>query len=109
MDLGSPGNIKLGSLIEMSIGAAVGAITFSGSIIAFLKLQGIMSGSPITFKGQHPLNALNTNFNNNNYLFALFHSIIKSILDTIGYLFLDWLSINNSNRWCRYAGSNFYA
>ena len=46
-----PGNIKLGSLIEMSIGAAVGAITFSGSIIAFLKLQGIMSGSPITFKG----------------------------------------------------------
>jgi NAD(P) transhydrogenase subunit beta len=57
-NLGSAGNIKLGSLIEMSIGAAVGAITFSGSIIAFLKLQGIMSGSPITFKGQHPLNAL---------------------------------------------------
>ena len=48
--LGSPGNIKLASLIEMSIGAAVGAITFSGSIIAFLKLQGIMSGAPITFK-----------------------------------------------------------
>ena len=57
-NLGSQGNIKLGSLIEMSIGAAVGAITFSGSIIAFLKLQGIMSGSPITFKGQHPLNAI---------------------------------------------------
>ena len=52
-NLGSPGNIKLASLIEMSIGAAVGAITFSGSIIAFLKLQGIMSGAPITFKGQH--------------------------------------------------------
>jgi NAD(P) transhydrogenase subunit beta len=57
-NLGSQGNIKLGSLIEMSIGAAVGAITFSGSVIAFLKLQGIMSGSPITFKGQHPLNAI---------------------------------------------------
>ena len=57
-NLGFPGNIKLGSLIEMSIGAAVGAITFSGSVIAFLKLQGIMSGSPITFKGQHPLNAV---------------------------------------------------
>ena len=57
-NLGSPGNIKLGSLIEMSIGAVVGAITFSGSIIAFLKLRGIMTGSPITFKGQHLLNAL---------------------------------------------------
>ena len=56
-NLGTPGNIKLGSLIEMSIGAAVGAITFSGSVIAFLKLQGIMSGSPITFKGQHLINA----------------------------------------------------
>ncbi len=57
-DLGEPGKIKLVSLIEMSIGAAVGAITFSGSIIAFLKLQGVMSGSPIIFKGQHFLNAL---------------------------------------------------
>ena len=57
-NLGSPGSIKLGSLIEMSIGAAVGAITFSGSVIAFLKLQGIMSGSPIIFKGQHTLNAI---------------------------------------------------
>jgi len=55
-NLGSPGNIKLASLIEMSIGASVGAITFSGSIIAFLKLRGIMSGSPITFMGQHFLN-----------------------------------------------------
>ena len=57
-NLGSSGNIKFGSLIEMSIGAAVGAITFSGSIIAFLKLRGIMSGSPITFKGQHYINLL---------------------------------------------------
>jgi len=57
-NLGSPGNIKISSLIEMSIGAAIGAITFSGSIIAFLKLRGIMSGSPITFKGQHFINLL---------------------------------------------------
>ena len=41
----------------MSIGAAVGAITFSGSIIAFLKLR-IMSGAPITFSGQHYLNLI---------------------------------------------------
>ncbi len=57
-NLGSIGNIKLASLIEMSIGAAVGAITFSGSIIAFLKLRGIMSGSPVTFIGQHYLNLI---------------------------------------------------
>jgi len=57
-NLGSPGDIKLASLIEMSIGAVIGAITFSGSIIAFLKLRGIMSGSPITFKGQHYINLL---------------------------------------------------
>ena len=55
-NLGLPGDIKISSLIEMSIGAAIGAITFSGSIIAFLKLRGIMSGSPITFKGQHYIN-----------------------------------------------------
>ncbi len=57
-NLGSIGNIKLASLVEMSIGAAVGAITFSGSIIAFLKLRGVMSGSPITFTGQHYLNLI---------------------------------------------------
>ena len=57
-NLGIVGDIKLASLIEMSIGASVGAITFSGSIIAFLKLRGIMSGSPITFSGQHFLNLI---------------------------------------------------
>ena len=57
-NLGIVGKIKLASLIEMSIGAAVGAITFSGSIIAFLKLRGIMSGAPITFSGQHILNLI---------------------------------------------------
>ena len=54
--LGLPGSIKIASLIEMSLGASIGAITFTGSIIAFLKLRGIMSGSPITFIGQHYLN-----------------------------------------------------
>ena len=55
-NLGFPGNIKIASLIEMSLGAAIGAITFTGSVIAFLKLKGLMSGSPITFVGQHFIN-----------------------------------------------------
>ena len=57
-NLGSTGAIKIASLIEMSLGASIGAITFTGSIIAFLKLRGIMSGSPITFVGQHLVNLL---------------------------------------------------
>ena len=56
--IGDIGNIPVASLIEMSLGSTIGAITFSGSIIAFGKLQGIMSGNPITFKFQHFLNAI---------------------------------------------------
>ncbi len=55
--IGTAGNIHGGSLVEMSLGVAIGAITFSGSVIAFLKLAGKMSGNPITFPMQHPLNA----------------------------------------------------
>ena len=57
-NLGTPNNIKVASLIEMSLGASIGAITFTGSIIAFLKLRGIMSGSPIIFTGQHFFNLI---------------------------------------------------
>ena len=56
--LGTFQNIKTASIIEMGLGVSIGAITFTGSIIAFMKLQGLMSGSPVTFPGQHYLNAL---------------------------------------------------
>jgi H+-translocating NAD(P) transhydrogenase subunit beta len=45
------------SLVEMAIGTAIGAVTFTGSIVAFGKLQGVVSGRPFTFPLQHPLNA----------------------------------------------------
>ncbi len=56
--IGVLGNISAASLIEMSLGTAIGAITFSGSLIAFGKLQGVLSGAPLVFKGQHALNAI---------------------------------------------------
>ena len=55
--IGEPGGIGAASLVEMSIGAAIGAITFTGSIVAFMKLQGLVSGAPTVFPLQHPLNA----------------------------------------------------
>lgn len=55
--IGQPGDIRLNSMIEMAIGCAIGAVTFTGSIIAFGKLQGIIAGKPLSFKGQHALNA----------------------------------------------------
>ena len=54
--IGSPGHIHAQSLVEMSLGLAIGAITFSGSLIAFAKLQALMPGAPILFAGQHKLN-----------------------------------------------------
>ena len=50
------GVIKTASLIEMSLGVAIGAITFSGSVIAFAKLQGTMSGAPILLPQRHAIN-----------------------------------------------------
>jgi NAD(P) transhydrogenase subunit beta len=56
--IGSMGLIPASSLIELSIGTLIGAITFSGSILAFGKLQGTISGKPLVFKFQHFINAL---------------------------------------------------
>jgi H+-translocating NAD(P) transhydrogenase subunit beta len=54
--IGAPGDIFAQSLVEMSIGVAIGAVTFSGSIIAFAKLDGRMSGKPILLPARHLIN-----------------------------------------------------
>ena len=54
--IGAPGAIHAQSLVEMSLGVAIGAITFTGSIIAFLKLDGRMSGKPIMLPNRHVIN-----------------------------------------------------
>eukprot|EP00752_Nemacystus_decipiens_P013166 g11655.t1 len=56
-NIGVSGNIAVASLIEMSLGTAIGAITFTGSVVAFGKLQGIFGSKPLVFSGQHMLNA----------------------------------------------------
>jgi NAD(P) transhydrogenase subunit beta len=56
--IGELGAIHAGNLIEMSVGVAIGAITFSGSIIAFAKLNGNMSGASIMLPGRHFINAV---------------------------------------------------
>ncbi|HSV70349.1 MAG TPA: NAD(P)(+) transhydrogenase (Re/Si-specific) subunit beta, partial [Methylibium sp.] len=58
-----PGQIPHGNRLELALGAAIGAVTFSGSVIAFGKLSGtykfrLFQGAPVVFKGQHALNAV---------------------------------------------------
>jgi NAD(P) transhydrogenase subunit beta len=55
-DIGTVGNIHGASLVEMSLGVAIGAITFTGSVIAFLKLSARMSGAPIILPMRHVIN-----------------------------------------------------
>jgi NAD(P) transhydrogenase subunit beta len=55
-DIGAVGSIHGSSLVEMSLGVAIGAITFTGSVIAFLKLSGRMSGAPIMLPARHLIN-----------------------------------------------------
>ena len=54
--IGEPGAIHGASLVEMALGVAIGAITFTGSVIAFLKLDGRMSGKPIMLPQRHVIN-----------------------------------------------------
>src|ERR1700736_457074 len=55
-DIGTPGTIHTQSLVEMSLGVAIGALTFTGSVIAFLKLSARMSGAPIILPARHFIN-----------------------------------------------------
>src|ERR1700710_2402627 len=55
-DIGVPGAIHRASLVEMSLGVAIGALTFTGSVIAFAKLSGRMSGAPIILPARHMIN-----------------------------------------------------
>jgi NAD(P) transhydrogenase subunit beta len=71
--LNAAGEIYIASRIEMGLGVVIGAITFSGSVIAFTKLQGLVSGKPIVFGGQHFINAI----------------IGAAILGLIGYFCVD--------------------
>lgn len=79
--IGTAGDIAMNSLIEMSLGVAIGAITFTGSIIAFGKLQGIISGKPIMLPARHVLNiALGI------LLFVLIFALIASESSTIFWM-----------------------
>jgi H+-translocating NAD(P) transhydrogenase subunit beta len=88
------GVIKGASLIEMALGAAIGAITFTGSVIAFLKLDGRMSGSPIILPARHLINiALGVGLLVSIYFFfatqaALWFWIIVGISFALGFLLI---------------------
>jgi NAD(P) transhydrogenase subunit beta len=80
-DIGLPGDIHKASLVEMSLGVAIGAITFTGSVIAFMKLSARMSGAPILLPLRHVINVA---------LFAAIVLIIIWFVRTESY-FAFWL------------------
>jgi NAD(P) transhydrogenase subunit beta len=80
--IGVPGAIHGESLVEMSLGLAIGAVTFSGSIIAFAKLQGLMSGAPLIYPNQHKINAA---------IAAVIFLLVVAFVLTGGNQFVFWL------------------
>jgi NAD(P) transhydrogenase subunit beta len=73
-------SIPISNALEMALGAAIGAITFTGSIVAFGKLQGFISGNPLKYKGQHKLNLF--------VALAIIASIILFVISQTPLLFL---------------------
>ena len=81
--IGLPGSIHGQALVEMSLGVAIGAITFTGSVIAFLKLDGRMSGKPIILPFRHIVNAA---------LAALLVVLVVVLVNTESH-FVFWLIV----------------
>lgn len=93
-NIGISGQLKIANLIELGLGSAIGAITFTGSIVAFLKLQGVMKGAPTRFKGQHLLNlGLGLAIISCLFIFCTEQSAIAFALLIIASLLLGWLVI----------------
>ena len=87
-DIGTPGHIHGASLVEMSLGVAIGALTFTGSVIAFLKLSGRMSGAPIILPARHVINIV--------LALALVFFIVRLVMSGSA---LDFWLITASSRW----------
>ncbi|MBL0941417.1 MAG: NAD(P)(+) transhydrogenase (Re/Si-specific) subunit beta [Alphaproteobacteria bacterium] len=92
--IGYQGDIKLISLIEMALGASIGAITFTGSVVAFMKLQGLIAGKPLSFSFQHWLNvALFLSLMFIGFIFVSLESYVAFVLLVLISLGLGFLLI----------------
>ena len=92
----------------MALGAAIGAITFTGSIIAFGKLQGFITGKPLTFVGQHKLNAGIRDINVPPYLCILWHAIDIHVGGVGRRCVGAWCITHHANWWRGHARYRFH-
>ena len=99
VSFGLPAELPMGSKLELFLGTFIGAMTWSGSVIAFLKLSGRMSGAPVVFSGQHMLNLALA-------IVMIGFGLWFFFSDTTNWTaFIVMTAIDyNSYRWCRYAG-----